>query len=284
MASTRSEWTFSTGPRGLLLRVCEWRPTAPIVDAPPLVVLHGFLEQGAAWQHVAERLRRRVIAPDQRGHGRSGHVGAGGFYHFWDYVSDVDALVRHLGAPIDLLGHSMGGTVACYYAGTEPDAVRRLVLVEGLGPPDMTASAVDRARRFLADRRAPRAHSAMASVAEGVKRVQHYNPALTDEVALALVTRMSRPVPDGRLWTWDPLHRARAPVPFQVSIFNRFLDEITAPTLFVRGGTSWFKPADEDERFARLADARELVIPQAGHLVHHDQPQALADAIEAHLR
>ena len=272
------EWTIGTGPRGLLLRICEWPG-----DGPPVVILHGFLEQGAAWDRVARRLGRRVVAPDHRGHGRSGHVGSGGFYHFWDYVGDVDALVEHLGAPVDLVGHSMGGTVAGLYAGTRPEAVRRLVLVEGLGPPDTTDTAVDRARQFLKARRQPPRHGALRDVADGVRRIRHYNPGIPEEVARDLVARTTRPDPDGLQWTWDPLHRGRSPSPFQASLFSRFLSEITAPTLLVTGGRSWFRIEDVAERAACLADARQITIPEAGHLVHHDAPEALAQAIRGHL-
>ncbi|HHO49774.1 MAG TPA: alpha/beta hydrolase [Deltaproteobacteria bacterium] len=272
------EWTLSSGPRRLLIRLCDW-PGAE----PPIVILHGFLEQGAAWDRVARRLPRRVIAPDQRGHGRSGHVGGGGFYHFWDYVADVDALVQHLGAPVDLVGHSMGSTVAALFAGARPDAVRRLVLVEGLGPPDVTHAAIDRARRFLDDLRAPPSHSPLASVEAGIERVQLYNPSIPTEIARALVARTTRPSPGGLVWTWDPLHRARSPVPFQAPLFRRFLAEITAPTLVIKGRRSGFVVADEAQRLAALADARVAVVDDAGHLIHHDAPEALATLIEEHL-
>ena len=122
------EWDLAAGPRAIQLRIRDWAGPEPTV-----VLLHGFLEQSAAWDPVARSLGRRVVAPNQRGHGRSGHVGDGGWYHFWDYVGDLDQLVEHIGGPIDLVGHSMGGTVAALYAGTRPDMVRRLVLVEGLG-------------------------------------------------------------------------------------------------------------------------------------------------------
>ena len=125
------EWDLKTGPRGLTLRICEWGPP----EARPLLVLHGFLEQGAAWRDVALSLpHRRIIAPDARGHGLTEHVGTGGWYHFWDYVSDAEAIVDHLGSPIDLLGHSMGGGVASILAGARPEKVRRLMVIEGLGP------------------------------------------------------------------------------------------------------------------------------------------------------
>ncbi len=272
------EWSLPTGPRGLLLRICEWPG-----DGPPTVFLHGFLEQGAAWDAVARRLGRRVLAPDQRGHGRSGHVGSGGFYHFWDYVSDVDALVERLGAPIDLVGHSMGGTVACLYAGARPEAVRRLVLVEGLGPPDTSATALERARQFLKARREPPAHRPLPDVSAGVARVREYNPGIPEEVARRLVERTTRPVDGGVAWTWDALHRARSPNPFQVPLFQRFLSEITAPTLLVSGGRSTFRIDDEGERAACLRDARAETIEEAGHLVHHDAPDALARVIRDHL-
>lgn len=272
------EWRFPTGPRGLSLQVVEWPG-----EGPPVLILHGFLEQGAAWEGVARRLGRRVVAPDHRGHGRSDPVGAGGFYHFWDYVGDVDALVRHLGQPIDLVGHSMGGTVAALFAGACPQAVRRLVLVEGLGPPDATADAVQRAREFLAARREAPAHPPMADRAEAVRRLRKFNPALDGPEAERLAERITRPEGEGVTWTWDPLHRARAPVPFQAALFRRFLEQVTAPTLLVDGGASPFVLPDREERAAALPRARREVIAGAGHLVHHDAPEALARVIRAHL-
>lgn len=275
------EQVFQPHGRGLLLRVCEWEG-----DGPPIVVMHGFLEQGAAWHEVAQHLTRRMVAPDQRGHGRSGHVGTGGFYHFWDYIGDLDALVDHLGGSVDLVGHSMGGTVACYFAGTRPECVRRLVLVEGLGPPDMTTTVVDRARRFLDDLKRGPTHRPLASVDDAVRRIHAYNPALPHDVAVRLAARNTRLQDDGTLtWTWDALHRARNPVPFQIDMFRHFLGNIRMPVTIVRGGRSTFVLSDEDERIAALGtdEVAIHVVEEAGHLVHHDAPQKLAHIFEAAL-
>lgn len=282
--SVPHEITLHTGPRGLILKARDW----PGASSPPVVILHGFLEHGAAWDEVAgplsESLGRRVIALDQRGHGRSGHVGSGGFYHFWDYVSDLDAVVEHLGGPIDLVGHSMGGTVASLYAGTRPERVRRLVLVEGLGPPDMSTTAVERARRFLADRRRGTPHRPLADIAEAVQRMRVYNPALSDQVATRLAEHATRPEGSGRTWAWDSLHRARSPVPFQASMFVQFLAHITAPTLSITGGASTFVLPDEAERLSYIRDRATAVVEGAGHLIHHDAPEALRTLLEDHLR
>jgi len=277
-----TERDFQVGPRGLRLRLCEWG--TPGGD-PPVVILHGYLEQGAAWRRVAEHLPDRyIVAPDQRGHGLSDHVGAGGFYHFWDYVSDVDALVTSLGGCVDLVGHSMGGTVATYYAGARNEAVRRLVLVEGLGPPDMTAIALKRSRDFLDDQRRPRQHKKLPDLAAAVRRMRHWNTSLTPDEAERLAGRITTAHPDGGLvWTWDPLHRSTAPFPFSAELFHAWIRAITAPTLLVEGSTSLFRVPDGLERAASLTDARSVSIDGAGHLIHHDRPEALARVIRDHL-
>jgi len=264
---------------GLSLCVCRWSGGSGV----PVLLLHGFLEQGAAWNGVGSRLARHlgrdVHAPDHRGHGRSDHVGRGGFYHFWNYVADVDALVAHLGGTVDLVGHSMGGTMASLFAGTRPEAVRRLVLVEGLGPPDLESRALSVARYFLDGHRRPPRHPVMASPEAAAQRMQRYNPALDDAEALRLASRILRPVEGGVTWAWDPLHRARNPYPFQQRLFVRFLEAITAPVLLVDGADSPFAAATDPSRREHLANAHHVEVPGAGHLLHHDQPEALAHVI-----
>jgi pimeloyl-ACP methyl ester carboxylesterase len=276
------EWDLAPAARGdVRLRVCEWDGEVSAAS-PPVVVLHGFLEQGLAWDAVARQLGRRVVAPDHRGHGRSDHVGGGGWYHFWDYVGDVDHLVDHLGGRVDLVGHSMGGTVAALFAGARPGAVRRLVLVDGLGPPDTTARAVERARGFLDHRRHPPEHGVIQDLDEATGRIRAYN-GVDEATARTLAARVTEPHLEGLRWTWDALHRARMPTPFDAALFIRFLAEIRAPVLAVEGGRSPFVLPDWDARAAAVADLRREVIPDAGHLLHHEVPDRLAATIRAFL-
>lgn len=276
-----TEWDFTGLADGPSLCVREWG--SPLADRPPVVILHGFLEQSAAWDEVAEQLSGRVLAPDQRGHGLSGHAPPGASYWFWDYVADLDALVDHLGGPVDLVGHSMGGSVAVLFAGARPERVRRLVLVEGLGPPESGHEALPRGRKFLEARRVVPEHRVMRDVHEAVERIRRANPNIPAPVAQRLASRTVKPVPGGVVWTWDPRHRARSPYPFRADTFGTFLAAVTAPTLVIDGGASPFALPDAAERLANLRACTRATIEGAGHLVHHDRPAALASAIEVFL-
>src|SRR5690606_12465514 len=106
------------------------------LGAPPLLLAHGWMDIGASFQHLVDSLSvdREVVALDWRGFGGS-RAPAADSYWFYDYYADLDAVIDHISpdAPIDLLGHSMGGNVVMIYAGTYPMRIRRLIHVEGFG-------------------------------------------------------------------------------------------------------------------------------------------------------
>jgi pimeloyl-ACP methyl ester carboxylesterase len=283
-----TEFDFVAGERGLTLRVCQWGP----LGGRPTVILHGWLEQAAAWHDVATQLSGEILAPDHRGHGLSAHVGPGGFYHFWDYVSDLDALLARY-AEVDLVGHSMGGTIASLFSALRPEKVRRLVLIEGLGPPDAEMKLLEQATLYLEHRRQPPRHRPLADIEDGIRRMRRMNPGISPEAARRLVERTTRPVIPGDplaepgttgtlVWTWDPLHRARSAQPFVFRVFEQHLRAIRAPTLLVYGAQSTYHLPDLTEREACLADSRRIVLDGAGHLLHHDQPDALAAVLREH--
>ena len=121
-------------------------------DGLPVLALHGWTDNAATFDRLAPLLPGlRIVALDLAGHGLSGRrVGAP--YHFIDYVADVAAAAEALGwRQFTLLGHSLGAGVAALLAGTWPDRVRKLVLLEGLGPmTDLEAEAPARLREALA--------------------------------------------------------------------------------------------------------------------------------------
>ncbi|MEU6476834.1 alpha/beta fold hydrolase [Streptomyces sp. NPDC047017] len=110
-------------------------------QAPPVVLLHCRGADGGDWTAIAHRLAtgphpRRVYAPDLRGHGGSSRFGdRPGAYRHEALRDDVRAFLGALGiARADVVGHSLGGTVACLLAQQAPGLVRRLVLEDVPAP------------------------------------------------------------------------------------------------------------------------------------------------------
>lgn len=279
-ATQPREWDLQTAT-GMRLRIRELGETKGL----PLLILHGYLEQAAAWDEVAARLlARRVVMPDHRGHGLSAHVGPGGSYPFWDYVADVASLVEVLGGRVDLVGHSMGGTMAALYAACRPESVENLVLIEGLGPPDAEDRVVEQARQALRHRLDPPTHRPIADLDEAILRMRRADPALPALTARRLAERSTRPISGGGLeWTFDPRHRARSAQAFVLRQFKVFLREISAPTLMIEGGASPVHAMpDLDARRSCLPHARRVVLDGVGHHPHHECPEALAALVLEH--
>lgn len=117
-------------------------------EGPPLVLIHGtFSDQRTNWMYVKPLLAPHVtgFAMARRGRGGSdatmGHAVA-------DEIADAVALIRHIGAPVDLLGHSYGAPVALGAAAEAPDLVRKLVVYEPPRPDRFDADAADSLARL----------------------------------------------------------------------------------------------------------------------------------------
>jgi pimeloyl-ACP methyl ester carboxylesterase len=274
--------------------VLEWPAEAPVAT---VLLIHGYMDAAATWALVAPTLAQargaggvRVLAPDLRGFGDAPRVGAGGYYHFPDYVFDVADLVEELvpaGAPLFVVGHSMGGTIANMYAGSFPERVTRLALLEGAGPPDGSPqNAPDRARRWIEAVRAVRAagERRMPSREDALRRLVR-NHAKVPEGVLAdhldALARSVGSVTDGEGFTWkaDPIHGTPSPVPFLAEGWKAFASRVTCPVLFVSGGPEGWHPADEDARVSAFASIQRKELPGAGHMMHWTRPADLSEML-----
>ena len=264
----------------------------------PLVLLHGWMDVAASWQFVVDELldaglQRRVIAPDWRGFGLSTPEGPPPeAYWFADYLADLDALLDGLvpeGA-IDLVGHSMGGNVAMLYAGVRPQRVRRLINLEGFGmPATQPAQAPERYARWLDELRQLRAGDMTLQSYDGAdgvaRRLQKTNPRLSADKAEWLAQHWAQAGADGR-WRilGEAAHKVVSAQLYRADEAQAVFARIDAPTLSVTASDDsmalWWKGrytlADYRERLRAVPDVREAVIDNAGHMLHHDQPQALA--------
>jgi pimeloyl-ACP methyl ester carboxylesterase len=276
--------------RGLRLHCRCWGDPSH----PQLFMLHGWMDVSASFQFLVDALDGdwHVIAPDWRGFGLS-DWGSAGSYWFPDYLADLDALLTHFtpDSPATVIGHSMGGNVACLYAGTRPERVGALVNLEGFGLVASDSQAAPRRyAKWLKELVREHRFRDYASVEDLVARLVENNPRLTAERAGFLARHWGETRADGsvRLRS-DPRHKIVNPVLYRLEEAEACWRSVTAPVLWVEGELT-----DTPRRlnlgdaaltarrdcFSRLTYRR---IANAGHMLHHDQPEALATAIEEFL-
>jgi len=274
--------------RGLRYHVRHWASHG----APKLVLLHGWMDVSASFQFLVDEFQREwdVYAPDWRGYGLT-DWGKSDCYWFPDYLADLDYLLDVIGAPVHLVGHSLGGNVACMYAGVQPERVAKLVNLEGFG---MTATrpedAPKRYARWLKELHDRPGLRPYADFAELAKRLKDANPRLTAERADFLARHWGRERDDGSVvLRGDPAHKIVNPVLYRYEEVRACWQQVRAPVLWVDADESTtLKRIGIDEkdyaaRRAAFANLGYATVPQAGHMLHHDQPKAVAGLIEAFL-
>lgn len=288
MKPSRSEFITV---RGLRYHVRQWGDPG----APKLFMAHGWMDVSASFQFMVDCLQREwhVLAPDWRGFGLTDRGGAD-HYWFLDYLGDLDAILEHYcpgGEPVNLLGHSMGGNAVCLYAGARPAWVAKLVNLEGFGmPPSRPEQAPDRYAQWLDELREPARLRAYASQAEVAQRLKKADPRLSDERAAFLSGHWAR---ENRQGQWellaDPAHKRISPLLYHVEDAAACWRNISAPVLWVEAehseiwramGSREEARAELDRRIRCFPDVRTARIADAGHMLHHDQPQAVAQLVE----
>lgn len=265
----------------------------PLPGQTPLVLLHGWMDVAASYQFVVDALAHNhyVIAPDWRGFGltESGDVD-----HFWypDYLADLDGLLDHY-APhgqVNLVGHSMGGNVAMLYAGVRPERIRRLINLEGFGlPATAPAQAPGRYAKWMDEikalNRGEKALKTYDSVDGVARRLIKTNPRLGADKAAWLAQHWAHESTPGQ-WTilGDPAHKIINAQLYRVDEVLAVFRHISMPMLMVEAeedsiSTWWkgqFTRAQHRERLQAVPQVEIAIVPDAGHMLHHDQPEAVA--------
>lgn len=273
--------------RGLRYHVRLWGPE----DAPPVFLLHGILDNSATFALLADAFagRWRLIAPDWRGHGLSEHAPHG--YWFPDYVADLDALVAHYAprTPVALVGHSMGGQAASLYAGLRPERVSALVCLDSLNVPESSPEDLpERYRHWLDLQRSPPTGKLYHSFDALAERVRHRNPRVGPERARFIAECWGQATDDGRVALYvDPWHLTRSPLLYRAAESMAIWKRVRCPVLCLDGEESAIRRAlGRDERRRRRAcfrDLRQHALPDCGHMIHYEQPETAAAAIERFL-
>lgn len=284
--------------RNLNYHVRVWGEPSP--DKTPLVIVHGWMDVAASYQFVVDALSHNhyVIAPDWRGYGLTP---SGGVDNFWfpDYLADLDFLLDHY-APhcqVNLVGHSMGGNVAMLYAGVRPERIRRLVNLEGFGMPATTpdeapgryAHWMDDLKKLHRGEMALKSYDTVGGVA---RRLMKTNPRLGADKANWLAQHWAKQDAQGK-WAilGDPAHKVSHAQLYRVEEVQAIYARISMPVLMVEASSDsmaqWWKGkftlAEHHERLEVVPQLEIVRVEDAGHMLHHDQPQQLAELIERFL-
>ncbi|MBI3149310.1 MAG: alpha/beta hydrolase [Betaproteobacteria bacterium] len=274
--------------RGLRYHLRTWGSPS----ARKLFLLHGWMDVSASFQFLVDALLGQwyLIAPDWRGFGLSAWTREG--YWFADYLADLEALLDHFaaGEQVDLVGHSMGGNIACLYAGIRPERIRRVVSLEGFGTPEGDpAKTPERYAAWLDALRVPPEFKPYADLGAVADRLQQSNPRLPRERALFLAGHWAHEAADGARLRSDPRHKQPFPSVYRLAEMFACWQRVTAPVLWVDAPESfapqWLGDGPEGfaQRMAQFSKLRHATITEAGHMLHLDQPEQVAALVERFL-
>ena len=246
-------------------------------DTPPtdarsaLLIAHGLFGSGRNWGVIAKRLSdsRQVVTLDMRNHGTSPRADT---QSYPDMAQDLADLIDHLGGPVDLCGHSMGGKAAMALALTQPDRLRRLVVAD------------------------------IAPVAYKHTQMEYIDA--MRQVDLSTVTRRSDAdaqlgeagvEPALRSFFTQSLDVANKAWRLNLDVLEAEMDKIVGwpddldgafenPTLFLSGGASDYVRREDRDRIKTLFPAARFAkLPDAGHWLHAEKPRDFEAALRAFL-
>ncbi|CAM8626044.1 MhpC Predicted hydrolases or acyltransferases (alpha/beta hydrolase superfamily) [Comamonadaceae bacterium] len=285
--------------RNLDYHVQVWGEPGP--GKTPLVMVHGWMDVAASYQFVVDAFSEDhyIIAPDWRGYGKT-KVPKTDNYWVPDYMADLDFLLDHY-APdqqVNLVGHSMGGNVVMLYGGVRPQRIRRLVNLEGFGmpatipaqAPGRFATWMDELKKLHAGEMELKAYDSADGVA---RRLMKTNPRLGADKAAWLARHWAAENADGS-WSilGDAAHKVTSAQLYRVEEVMAIYQRLSMPVLAVEASDNsldmWWKGkftlAEYHERLQVVPQVEIARIEDAGHMMHHDQPEVLAALIERFIR
>ena len=239
-------------------------------EGQPLLILHGIFGTSDNWQTFGKQISSdyQVFLIDQRNHGLSPHSDE---FNYPLMAEDLHEFIQQhqLENPI-ILGHSMGGKVAMFYAVAYPEEFDKLIVVD------------------IAPRKYPVHHQHILDALGAVNLETASNrsdveeqmkPYLSDRgVRQFLMKNLKRE--DDNTFSWKLNVASINENIEKVGVSVETSDPVEKPVLFIRGAKSdYIKSEDESLIHEIFPQAQMITIEKAGHWVHAEQPDALYDEV-----
>ncbi|MFM7443677.1 MAG: alpha/beta fold hydrolase [Tabrizicola sp.] len=248
-------------------------PTTGTSGTPTLVIAHGLYGSGRNWGVIARRLAegRDVVAVDMRNHGDSPRRAT---QSYPDMAEDLAEVIESLGAPVDLLGHSMGGKAAMQLALTRAGLIRRLIVAD-IAP---VAYSHDQTRnaRAMADLDLTRITTRAEADAALAATID--DPSLRAFFLQSLDFRQQPPRWKLNLAVLEAEMPKIVGWPGTEGVFDH-------PTLFLTGAESHYvRPEHREAIRAHFPKARFAKLPGAGHWLHAEKPREFEETVRVFLQ
>ncbi|WP_338602920.1 alpha/beta hydrolase [Saccharopolyspora sp. SCSIO 74807] len=256
------------------------------IEEPLIVMVHGLRGTHHGLEPIVEHLPgRHVVVPDLPGFGDSGPM-PGRTHDVQGYAAAISELIESLGGrqrPVVLLGHSFGSIVAAHVVSSEPDLVRRLVLVNPISTPAL------RGPRVLLSWLTSLYYKLGTALPSRLGRALLSNRLVVLGASRAMLRsrdpEVRRFVHESHLRHFSRFHSPQLlQETYTASVSGTVADyrgALQLPTLAIAGESDEIAPLEGQRAFVEgLPDAELVVLDEVGHLVHYETPRAAAEAIE----
>ena len=268
---------------GLTLAAREWGNR----NGRPVIFLHGWLDNAGSFDRLVPLLENcHSLAVDSAGHGLSTNRSADSTYNIWQEVGDIVHIADQMGwEQFILAGHSRGANVATLIAGTFPERVNKLVLIEGgVATIGNTEDAPENLAQSFRDRvkLAQRSGRIFADRDEAIAGRRDGWAMLSEEAAEILAARSLRQVKEGFQWQFDQRLKGKSEFLLTHDQLRAFVSRVSVPVLLFHAQDSPIQSMPFFEDIISGFTHLEKVVVPGGHHLHLEGAQTLiAERIEA---
>lgn len=269
--------------RGLKFHYLTWGDK----NKPILFMLHGFMDQSHAFDLIADELKNDfyMIAWDARGFGKTDRVHASGYYHFWEYIYDLELFINSFtNEKVTFIGHSMGGIIASIYAGIYPERVSKIVNMEGWFLNKSTfEDSPERAKMWIEGMKSLKQPKPLKNLDDAYNRVRLNDPFTEEKFIRHWINENTQIIDNELYWRHDNLHKTVAPQIGYLEQIKIFWERINCPILLLKGNKTIFPIHGTYDASSFFKNPDVYEINEAGHNLHINKPIEVSEKIKTFL-